>query len=106
MSEVIRVTCPHTVVKTFFRDSGIWTTVISEVQMVSDSDSGAFIEHRYPVRCEACGVVADVNQSALNDALDFIDAHGIHPVTLSIFAGVVGRLDKVRHGKTRTSQDG
>jgi hypothetical protein len=70
MSEVIRVTCPHTVVKTFFRDSGIWTTVISEVQMVSDSDSGAFIEHRYPVRCEACGVVADVNQSALNDALD------------------------------------
>ena len=102
MSEVIRIVCPHGPVQTFFRDQGIWTTTITGQQTARDSETGEFIEYRYPVRCEPCGrpghpIVADANQGALNEALNFIDREGIEPVTLTLWAGVLGRLDRMRH---------
>ena len=78
MSDVIRIVCPHGLVKTFFRDQGIWTTVITKQQTARDSETGQFIEYRYPVRCEACGrrghnIATPANQGTLNERLDLFD---------------------------------
>jgi len=120
--DVIRIVCPHGLVATFVHDQGIWTAVITNTQTARDSETGEFIEYRYPVRCEACGkpghpIVGDANQGTLNEALNHIDREGIEPVTLALRVGgrprrwvapagtvtlvrwvdVLGRLDKMRH---------
>ena len=121
MSEVIRVVCPHGTVASFIRDGGIWTTVITNVQTVRDSETGEFVEYRYPIRCEQCGrpgrpLVADATQRGLNEALDALDAlfdpgnatgPGVTDIPLAVWARVTGSdRDKFRHAATQPTPDG
>ena len=113
MSEVIRIVCPHGLVGTFFRDQGIWTTVITKQQTARDSETGQFIEYRYPVRCEECGtpgrpLVGDVTQQALNEAMHFIINQERIPqrVPLALWVGITGRMDKIRHAGTGPTVNG
>ena len=119
MSEVIRVVCPHGTVASFIRDGGIWTTVVTNVQTVRESETGEFIEYRYPIRCEQCGrpgrpLVADATQGALDEALDALDAlfdpgnaAGRTDVPLAVWSRATGSdRDRFRHAATRPTSDG
>lgn len=126
MSEVVRIVCPHGLVATFIRDAGIWTTVITNVQTVRDSETGEFIEYRYPVRCEACGkrghnTTAPANQGTLNERLDLFDelldpgdTKAVVELPLKSLAAALGEnwpvylemRDRMRHAATRPTSDG
>lgn len=126
MSEVIRIVCPHGLVASFVRDQGIWTTAITNQQTARDSETGEFIEYRYPIRCEACGkrghnITAPANQGTLNERLDLFDevldpgdTKAVVELRLKSLAEALGEnwpvylemRDKMRHAGAGHATDG
>lgn len=113
MREVVQVVCPHGPVQTFIHHEGHWSTVITEQQTARESETGEFIEYRYPVRCEECGtpdrpLVGDVTQQVLDEAMHFIINQERIPqrVTLALWVRIMGQMDKVRHAGTRPTANG